>query len=109
MRVIVRPGVFETNSSMTHTLIIASKEDAKKWENGEMLWCNGWKSEKRLVTLEEKEKMVNDPVSYWDDEDFYTYEDFMSDRGYYQYEHDEGEFTSPSGDDMVWFSAIGHD
>ena len=102
-----RPKVFETNSSMTHTLIIASKEDSDKWEKGELLWQSY--RNKRFVTRKEADKIIADPDSYVDEEDFYTYEDFESDRGYYELEHDSGEFTSPSGDKIVWYLAVGRD
>lgn len=109
MRRTVRPGVFETNSSMTHTLIIATKEDVDRWHDGELFWFDGWSSEKRLVTPEERDKIIADPNNFWSEEDFMTYEDFESDRGYYELEHSDGEFVSPSGDQIVWMAAYGHD
>ena len=33
----VRTGVFETNSSSTHSLTICLLSDFKKWKNGEVL------------------------------------------------------------------------
>lgn len=33
----IRTSVFETNSSSTHSLVILSKEDYKKWENHEVV------------------------------------------------------------------------
>ena len=33
----VRSNIFETNSSSTHCLVIASEEDWKKFENGELV------------------------------------------------------------------------
>lgn len=36
---IVRFGVFETNSSSTHSMIIMSKEEKSKWKNGELFRC----------------------------------------------------------------------
>ena len=36
----VRRGVFETNSSSTHTLTICSKDDFDKWKHGEVFWLN---------------------------------------------------------------------
>ena len=33
----IRTKVFETNSSSTHSLVILSKEDYEKWENGEVV------------------------------------------------------------------------
>lgn len=33
----IRHGMFETNSSSTHSLIIASQEEYKNWENGKAI------------------------------------------------------------------------
>lgn len=37
MKTIVRKGVFETNSSSTHTMIMCTGEEYQKFEDGEML------------------------------------------------------------------------
>lgn len=37
MKTIVRKGVFETNSSSTHTMIMCTGEEYEKFEDGEML------------------------------------------------------------------------
>lgn len=39
MKKIVRRCVFETNSSMTHSCIIMSEEQANKWMNGDIYYC----------------------------------------------------------------------
>ena len=53
----VRQGVFETNSSSTHTLTICSKEDYEDWERGDKFWLdNDWgklQTNKSFVTPEE--------------------------------------------------------
>ena len=38
MKQVVRTGVFETNSSSTHSLTIASKEDYEAWKRGDLLF-----------------------------------------------------------------------
>ena len=38
---VVRRGVFETNSSSTHSLTICSNEEYTKWEDGELYWSYG--------------------------------------------------------------------
>jgi hypothetical protein len=38
---IIRQGVFETNSSSTHSLTICSCEEYSKWEDGELYWSYG--------------------------------------------------------------------
>lgn len=58
----VRQGVFETNSSSTHTLTICSKDDYDKWKRGEVFWLdNSWHkldTDKDFVTPEELEELV---------------------------------------------------
>lgn len=58
----VRQGVFETNSSSTHTLTICSKDDFDKWGRGEVFWLdNDWHkldTNKNFVTPEELEELV---------------------------------------------------
>lgn len=58
----VRQGVFETNSSSTHTLTICSKDDFDKWKHGEVFWLdNDWHkldTNKNFVTPEELEELA---------------------------------------------------
>lgn len=57
----VRQGVFETNSSSTHTLTICSKDDFDKWKHGEVFWLdNDWHkldTNKNFVTPEELKQL----------------------------------------------------
>lgn len=42
----VRRSVFETNSSSTHSLVMAVKSWFEKWRNGELYYCNSfWSSD----------------------------------------------------------------
>ena len=34
----IRIGVFETNSSSTHTLVVCTDEELEKWKKGEMVY-----------------------------------------------------------------------
>lgn len=58
----VRQGVFETNSSSTHTLTVCSKDDFDKWKKGEVLWLDrDWQkldTDKNFVTPEELEELA---------------------------------------------------
>lgn len=58
----VRQGVFETNSSSTHTLTICSKDDYDKWKHGEVFWLdNDWHkldTNKNFVTPKELEELA---------------------------------------------------
>lgn len=37
----IRIGVFETNSSSTHTLVVCTDEELEKWKKGEMIYEYG--------------------------------------------------------------------
>lgn len=94
----VRFGVFETNSSMTHSLTICTKEEFEKWQNGEILygrWNEDFKTPEEVKTLDEWEQGEYVSSEEYDDDDYF--------------EHYEEHFTTPSGDEMVAFGYYGHD
>lgn len=90
----VRIGVFETNSSMTHSLTICTAEDYDRWEKGELLLDRY------------SDKFVNKSDIKEDDEDYLTEEEFYDDE---YLETFYREFTTPSGDRMVAFGNYGND
>lgn len=106
----IRVGVFETNSSSTHSLTIVSEEDYEKWKSGELLLDT---DKEELVPFPKnyvkKEDAEEDDV---DDEDFEdedgvlkTYEQWLdSDKEDYF-----GKFTTKSGDKIVAFGKYGYD
>lgn len=63
MKIKVRRGVFETNSSSVHSLAMCTDDDYYKWKRGEILY-DKWES--KLVTLEEAKKEED----YEDEEEF---------------------------------------
>ncbi len=89
---VIRRGVFETNSSSTHSLCIASKEDFKKWQNGELVYdlCSD-----ELVPIEEAEYP----------EETRTYEEFTDDE---YLEYFEQSYITKSGDEIVVFGKYGY-
>ena len=71
----IRRGVFETNSSSTHSLTIVSQEEYDKWKKGEML-IHAWDEE-----LISKDDIPEDKLGYyitydkyWDNCDLETFE-----------------------------------
>lgn len=98
MKYIVRNGMFETNSSMTHCLVIDTAENFEKWKNGELIysWEDGGLIPFDSLTEEDKSGLE------WNG--FLTYkkygEDFYTKRG---------AFTTPSGDEVRWRAYYGHD
>jgi len=115
----IRRGVFETNSSSTHSITMCLKKDYDKWEIGEMylhddvlvtkeeaieeLKNNKWFNERNPDFNFTDEETVDEILAdyeyhtskqYWDDEYLETFED---------------TYTTPSGDVVVAFGKYGHD
>lgn len=57
----IRNGVFETNSSSTHSLTMCTESDFKKWKNGELYLD---KDSGEFVTLEERIKRIKELIIY---------------------------------------------
>lgn len=115
----IRRGVFETNSSSTHSMTIVSGEEYDKWRN-EGLFLSG----NKIITREEAiEELKNDEwfKKYHADFDFSdedAVDEILRDSEYYtynQYYNDEYlEFfsrrhTTKSGDEIVAFGKYGYD
>lgn len=105
MKIQVRRGVFETNSSSVHSLCICSADDYDKWKNGELLYdfYNGVLIEDSDEIQQERKECeekgwANDYIYYNEypdhTSDFEVYEEF---------------YKSKSGDDIVAFGYYGHD
>lgn len=113
----IRAGVFETNSSSTHSLTICLKADFEKWKNDEnVLHCRWGGGD--FITREEliedfKKDEFNKDID-WNDEDQIS--EILDEEGYKTYnqwiemgyEHYQGEFTTPSGDVVVAFGIHGY-
>ena len=114
----IRRGVFETNSSSTHSITMCLKK-YDKWEIGEMylhddvlvtkeeaieeLKNNKWFNQRNPDFNFTDEEAVNEILAdyeyytskqYWDDEYLETFED---------------TYTTPRGDVVVAFGKYGHD
>lgn len=125
----IRKGVFETNSSSTHSLVMCLELDYKKWEHGEVLLYTGWgygyskdngPNENQFYTKEqviEFEKSSNYPPSddmNWDSEEAKEYLREREWRTFEDYDDEylewyEDTFTTPSGETVVAFGQYGYD
>ena len=129
MRKQIRRGVFETNSSSTHSLVMCLKSDYDRWEHGEVLLYTGWgygyskdngPKENHFYTKEqviEFEKSSNYPPSddmNWDSEEAKEYLREREWRTFEDYDDEylewyEDIFTTPSGETVVAFGQYGYD
>jgi len=106
-----RKGVFETNSSSCHSIVICSEEKLNKFKDGEIYYNN---DDKKFYTKEEVLKEFEK-----DKEDYEDFEDFCSEISYYkdydtfleslEHESFKEEYESKSGDKIVAFGYYGYD
>lgn len=92
----IRRAMFETNSSMVHSLCIVTEDDFNKFKDGELIY-DRWNKE--LVDASKVNLYEDEDDQYWTEEDF----------GGEWYEVYYDAFTTPSGDKMVAMSYYGHD
>lgn len=118
----VRRGVFETNSSSTHSLTMMMKSDYDRWHTEQLYLYEGgygWEFNKpvknNLYTKDEVMKFAKNNRYYHGEEEIDN--ETMRDMGFISWD-DEGseylegfyeEFTTPSGETIVAFGEYGYD
>ncbi len=117
----IRKNVFETNSSSTHSLVMAIKSEFDKWEAGEYYYCNSWYSydeehapeafkgkfkEGKFFPVAEVDAYYEALGKERDTYDFQTYDEFC-DSDYLEYE--DYTYTTPSGEVIVAIACYGYD
>ena len=121
----IRKGVFETNSSSTHSITMCNESDYNKWINGDLYLARWGYKGKDFISREEynadlKEYIDDYHKSYPDEvyEDSELEEDFRSDNGYisykewcddFDYETEKSEFVSEHGDKVIALCYYGND
>lgn len=115
MKIQIRRGVFETNSSSVHSITMCSDSEFSKWENGEVLF---WGLEDKFATKEEiiEEFKENYPDEDWADEalidetfsddEIKTFEEFFENE---YYETFTEEYITPNGEKVIAFGYYRHD
>lgn len=104
----IRVGVFETNSSSTHSLTIVSEEDYEKWKSGKLLFH---KYNDELVPIPEgytpKDEDSDEEID--EDSDFADLQTFdeWNDDSYL--EDFTKRFETKNGDKIVAFGKYGQD
>lgn len=131
MKIKIRSGLFETNSSSTHSLVIMTEKNFRKWESGYYYYNPyNYKYELEHEYLDPSYKPV-DKALYSEDEvrqfllhnanitqdDFEDndFEDLAYDSCFYnidkfdgELEVDEKSFVTPSGDRIICHCAYGY-
>ena len=92
----VRLGIFETNSSVVHSLCIVTEDDFNKFKDGELVY-DRWNEE--LVDASKVNLDEDGGNQYWAEEEYGG--------GYFDVDYQP--FTTPSGDKMVVMCYYGED
>lgn len=118
--IVIRRGVFETNSSSTHSITLCSKDEYDKWEKGELILNESYSAEEQFITRAEaiellkKSKYYSD-INFEDEDelsealrnnDLYTSDGYF---GHTDLETFEETFTTKSGETVVAFGKYGYD
>lgn len=124
MKITIRPKVFETNSSMSHSLVVLTKSDYERWKNDSTLYIATLFDGKTIVIpFEEVEKLFladyrkqyDDKEKEYDREKFLRYLSYEDVKTFEQFSEDEynefdrHEYTTPSGDELVICCSFGYD
>lgn len=119
----IRYGIFETNSSSTHSLTMMMKSDYDRWSDENLYLYTGggysWDSNKpirnTLYTRDEAVEFVKNSryhkEEYEIDEEYLREMDFISSDnwGSEYLESFYKEFTTPSGETVIAFGEYGYD
>lgn len=119
----VRRGVFETNSSSTHSITMCNESDYEKWVNGELYLARWGYKDKDFVTKKEYEFALEEFINECSDKDITEDKEeleneFIGDYGFlsfkdwcdnFDYETEVSHFTTPSGDKVVALCYYGND
>ena len=112
-KVQIRRGVFETNSSSTHTMVIMDHDDFTKWFHGDMYWNPETGVFSTPEEAAELRKTYSEKYKYFDgfgryDDVPITYHEWVGDQGDYLDSFSETH-TTKSGDIVKIFGYYGHD
>ena len=118
-----RVGTFETNSSSTHSMVICTDDEYKRWCDGELFccrWSGKFKTKEEII-----QELKKDCPEYFDEsgnfkednDDGISFEELLSENSEY-YDRDEwagdleeesDTYTTPSGDVIHVVCRYGYD
>jgi hypothetical protein len=120
----IRRGVFETNSSSTHSLTMCSRDTYSKWERGEVYrhsWRENFKTREEIIEELKTKKIWNSeelkyPDVDWDntdevndiirDNEWETEEEFWDNS---ELETFSESYTTEGGEEIIAFGYYGYD
>lgn len=129
---VIRKCVFETNSSMSHSLVVMTENQHKRWEEEKLYYYTyGWYNifeklpedqrpvKNTLYTQEEALDFIKlSGYEYKEEDENYSIDDFLSESNFYGYdrwheseweEYDEYTYTTPCGEKLIIETKCGRD
>lgn len=110
----IRQGIFETNSSSTHSICILSQEDFDNWENNQLYFDE---NSKKFLTYDEVKEFlqsINLQINFGDaeevsrvaqDYDICTYEQYFENNGCFTTFNEK--FVTKGGEKVIAFGRYG--
>ena len=119
----VRQGVFETNSSSTHSITMCTKNEFNEWVDGKIYRNDGYwygstsvLKDKDFLTCDEAIELIKSSKYYEPmkedenvDDYFKEYEIYSYDNWGEYYETDVTNYTTPNGEEIVAVCYYGYD
>ena len=104
MKLQLRRGLFETNSSSTHCITMCMEDEWNRFKKGDMYWDN-WDAKLIPVTLDSrKQREISEENG---DNRIMTYEEYNEYINEY-YEDYVSEYVTPSGEKVIAFGYYGY-
>ena len=107
----IRKGLFETNSSSVHSLVMCDGSDFEKWKRGELVFS---KDTETLVPIDNpyyvawSKMSLKEKEEHWSEHDYLTYDQFFNDWGALEYETFCSTYKTPEGNEVVAFGYYGY-
>jgi hypothetical protein len=113
MKVQIRRGVFETNSSSEHAIAMCGDDEWQKWKNGEYTcYCVGEGDTPILMPISDKEALIKGSKELEEkyeiccirENDFHTFKHFFAYDTFGEMKAIEAEYTTPNGEVVHGFA-----
>ena len=108
----IRRGVFETNSSSTHSITMCAAEDYEAWKQGKMYFDSRNDKFLTMDDILEKFSDLNLPPNRNNVDDVLKDHDIFSYKGYFENESEledfSGTFTTKGGEKVMAFGKYGY-
>lgn len=106
MKIQVRCGVFETNSSSVHSLCMCSADDYDRWKNGELFYDPY--HEELVEDSDEVQESRRECEEKGYRNDYMAYEEFWN---FVSYDFDElcKRYKTKTGEEVIAFGYYGYD